>query len=197
MVIANILGIFILFYFFWKRLKDDYQYEKIFNLAFIVLFGYLIGYFTSRYLDQNFWFWIQLAGIMLGFTFGIKRLKMKFFETFEALVIGTLPWVSMVFLSDSINKSSLSSFLAFWVTSICIFVFFFVSARYRTFTWYKSGRVGFAGLVALQLFFVFRLVASIFFQNVISLSGKFEVYLSASVLLIVFLLIYSLSRSDE
>lgn len=197
MVIANILGIFILFYFFWKRLKDDYQYEKIFNLAFLVLFGYLIGYFTSRYLDQNFWFWIQLAGIMLGFMFGIKRLKMKFFETFEALVIGTLPWVSIVFLSDSINKSSLSSFLAFWITSICIFIFFFVSARYRTFTWYKSGRVGFAGLVALQLFFVFRLVASIFFQNVISLAGKFEVYLSASVLLIVFLLIYSLSRSDE
>lgn len=197
MVIANILGIFILFYFLWHKLKEDYQYEKIFNLAFLILFGFLIGHLVSRYFLPDYWFWINLSGILLGFAIGIKRQKMKFFESFEGLAIGSLSWVSLIFLSDSINNSSLYSFLAFWMTLICIFLFFFVASHYRTFSWYKSGRVGFAGVLTALVFFIFRLIASIFFQNVISLSGEFEVYLSSSVVMVLFLIIYSLSRSTE
>lgn len=197
MIIANILGIFILFYFLWNKLKDDYQYEKIFNLAFLTLFGFLIGFIASKYLNKEYWFWFDLAGSLTGFTIGIKKQKMKFFESFEGLVIGTLPWVSLVFLSDSVKNSSLSSFLAFWMTLICIFIFFFMASHYRSFTWYKSGRVGFAGILTAQVFFIFRIVASIFYPNVVSLVGKFEIYLSSAVVLILFLLLYSLFRESE
>ena len=197
MVIANILGIFILFYFLWSKLKEDYQYERIFNLAFTTLLGFGIGAITSRYILQNYWFWLDLLGILLGFIVGIKRQKIKFFESFEGLVIGLLPWTSLIFLSDSIKNFSLSSFLAFWVTLICVVIFFFIASHYRSFTWYKSGRVGFAGTLTALLFFIFRLIATIFFKNVISLAGKLDIYISASVVLILFLLLYSLSRDIE
>lgn len=197
MVIANILGIFILFYFLWSKLKDDYQYEKIFNLAFFILFGFALGSIASKYVFSGYWFWMDLIGILLGFIIGTKKQKMKFFESFEGLVIGLLPWVSLIFLSDSIKNSSLTSFLAFWVTLICIFIFFFVASHYRSFTWYKSGRVGFAGTLTALLFFIFRIIASIFSKSVVSLSGSLEIYISSSIVLILFLLIYSLSRATE
>ena len=52
---------------------------------------------------------------------------MKLYESFEALVIGLLPWISIVYLTNSINKSSLSSFISFWLSSICIALFFFLN----------------------------------------------------------------------
>lgn len=197
MIIANILGIFILFYFLWNKLKDDYQYEKIFNLAFIVLFGLILGFLISKYFLKDYWFWTCLLGILLGFSIGLKKQKMKFFESFEGLVIGSISWISLLFLTDSINNSSLSSFIAFWMTLVCVFIFFFAASHYRSFTWYKSGRVGFSGVTTALVFFIFRTIASLFFKNVISLSGKFEIYLSSSVALILFLILYSLSKSKE
>ncbi len=181
MIIANILGIFILFYFLWRTLKDDYQYEKIFNLAFLILFGFIAGSTLSIYVLNDYWFWLSLSGILIGFVIAIKRQKMKLYESFEALVIGLLPWISIVYLTNSINKSSLSSFISFWLSSICIALFFFFKSYYRSFTWYKSGRVGFAGVLTSAIFFLTMSVSN------------HEPYLSGSVAFILFLLLYKLS----
>ena len=60
MIIANILGIFILL-LLWRTLKDDYQYEKIFNLAFLILFGFIAGSTLSVYVLNDYWFWLSLT----------------------------------------------------------------------------------------------------------------------------------------
>lgn len=197
MVIANLFGIFTLLYLLWKRLKDDYHYEKIFNLSFIVLFGLIIGLIISKFILPQFWFWISLTTVMLGFTAFIVSTKIRFYESFEGLVLSFLPWISFIFLHDAVVNSSLSSFLAFWITLICLFVFFFCDSQYRGFTWYKSGRVGFAGLVTAGLFFTLRLLMSIYFKDVISLVDNLEVYFSATVAFTIFLLLYNLSRTKE
>lgn len=197
MVIANILGISFLFFLLWRLLKEDYHYEKIFNLGFLILPFYLVGLLITSYILKDFWFWIILVCISLGFIIIIKKQKMKFFEVFEAIVIGLLPWISIIFLSDSIDNSSLSSFLAFWMSLVCILLFFFLKSYYRNFTWYKSGMVGFAGLSTAAIFFLIRAISSLFFNNVISFAGKFEVYLSLTVAFFLFLLLYKLSRSNE
>lgn len=197
MLIANILGLTLFFFFLWKRLKDDYHYEKIFNFGFLILLGTIIGYFVSNYIFKEYWFWIQLLITACLFMFNIIRQKMKFFESFEALIIGSLPWIGLVFLTDSVGRSSLSSFLLFWITLICVFFFFLLDSQYRKFTWYKSGRVGFAGVVTGFVFFVSRIVLYLIYPKTISFVPNFEIYFSSTFALVFFLLTYKLFISKE
>lgn len=197
MVIANFLGISVFLFFLWKRLKEDYHYDKIFNLGSVTLTGLFIGLLISKYFLPAYWFWIGTAFMLVGFGVARYRLKIRFFESFEAIIIGLMPWLSVVYVIDAINNSSLSSFLAFWISAICIFVFFFLDSQYRGFSWYKSGRVGFAGVLMAGIFFALRLLVSVFFKDVISLVNDIEVYLSATVAFGFFLLLYNLSRIKE
>ena len=196
MVIANILGILIFLFLLWKKLKEDYSYERIFNLATLILIGLLVGFLISKKVLPEFWFFLELIGVGIGFVIGVIKFKLNFFETFEGVVIGFLPLLTLFFLSDSIKNSSLSSFLAFWLSLICIFLFFLVDTYYRSFSWYKSGRVGFSGVFIAGLFFLIRALISIFFPDVISLSGNFEGYISGTLAFILFLLLFNLSRSE-
>ena len=182
MLIANIFGIFILLFLLWKILKDDYSYEKIFNLGFLMILGFVIGLVISKYLAKDYWFWIYLLGLTSGFMFAILKQKMKFFDSFEGFVVGSLSWVSLVFLSDAITKSSLSSFVSFWVSLLCIFLFFFLNTVYKSFTWYKSGKVGFSGVVTAIVFFI-----------ICAILGH-EPFLSLTVAFFLFLLLYSLAK---
>lgn len=197
MLIANILGVTLFLFFLWKRLKDDYHYEKIFNFGFFVLLGLLVGYLVSRYFFEEYWFWTQLIIVAIILTLNMIRQKMKFFESLEALIVGLLPWLGFVFLSDSISKSSLSSFLLFWITLIVTFFFFLLDSQYRKFTWYKSGRVGFAGVVTGFAFFVSRIVLYLIYPKTISFVPNFEVYFSATFVIVFFLLTYKLFISKE
>jgi len=203
MVIANVFGIFILFFLLWKTLRDDYSYEKIFNLGFLIVFGFVLGLISSKifnfsyYLAKDFSFWIILFGVTSGFIFGILKQKMNFFDSFEGFVVGNLSWVGLIFISDAVSKSSLSSFLAFWMSLICIFLFFFLNTVYKNFTWYKSGRVGFSGIFTALVFFLIRIITTFIFPDMISLAGKLEIYLSGSAALLFIVLLYNLSRKEE
>ena len=66
MVIANILGFFLFFYLYWKKLKDDYSSEKIFNSGFVLVLGILLGTLFSKYLFVAYWFWITLLTIAIA-----------------------------------------------------------------------------------------------------------------------------------
>lgn len=197
MLIANILGITLFLFLFWKRLKDDYHYEKIFNLGFVVILGLAIGLLFSRFILQSYWYWICTVSVFIFYIVHITRQKIKFFESFEVLVISFLPWISFVFLSDAIKKSSLSSFLLFWVTLIAIFLYFLVNSQYRKFTWYKSGRVGLAGLVTGLFYFISRIVLFLIYPQSMSLVPNYEIYLSSTFALVFFLLTYKLFISKE
>lgn len=197
MIISNIFGILIFLFLIWKRLKEDYSFEKIFNFGALILIGLLVGFLVSKKILPSYWFFIELIGIAIGFTIGILKLKLKFYESFESVIIGLFPLLTLFFLTDSIKNSSLYSFLAFWLSLICIFLFFLVDSYYRSFSWYKSGRVGFSGLLIAGVFFLIRSLISLFFPNVISLSGAFEIYISGTVAFAFFLLLFNLSRSQK
>lgn len=197
MVIANIFGILIFLFLFWRTLKDDYHFEKIFNLGFLTIFSVLLSLLLNNFFPLNYWFWIVLISASITMFISAKRTRMKLFEIIEAFSISALPWLSFYFLEDSIKKSSLSSFLAFWTTLICIFIYFLIKSYYRSFTWYKSGRVGISGILTLLIFFLFRVVTSLFFPQVISFAGKIEPYLSGSTSLLLIFLMYNLSINKE
>ena len=197
MIIANFIGILIFLYMLWRVLKDDYHFEKIFNLGFIILSVFLLNSFILKYLLSEYWFWINLFSLVLASLFIIKRQKMKFFEILNAMVIGLLPWLSMIYINDAINNSSLSSFVIFWVVLICVFLYFFSSANYRRFSWYKSGRIGFSGIVAALIFFLFRFVSAFLNSSIISYVGVLEVYFSGSTTLLLIIMLYNLSTHKE
>lgn len=196
-IIATAIGIVVYLFIFWKRLKDDYASEIIFSTAFYVLLGILVGWFLSFKFFSDWFLWTGFAGSLLGLYFGNLRFKLRFFETFEALIISSLPWLSLTFLSDSVTHSSLSSFIAFLVVLLTIFVFYWLDTHFREFTWYRSGKVGFAGLATISTIFLIRAGASLTNVHVISFTGRFETIVSAGAAFIAFILLFNLSRKIE
>ncbi|MBL7036320.1 hypothetical protein ISR94_00540 [Candidatus Microgenomates bacterium] len=194
MIIANILGIFVFLFVLWHRLRQDYHFEKTFTLAFYTLTGVLISYLVAKQFFPEFWFWVESLGVLVGFSIGVIRQKMRVYESFEGVLIGLLIWLSLTFMADSVVNASLASFLAFWITVFSVFLFFFLDAHYRRFSWYKSGRVGFSGLAVTGIFFLTRSVVALLNIAVISLVGSLEGILSGSLSFISFLLLFNLSR---
>lgn len=194
---VNILGIFVFLFIFWKRLREDYSSEIIFKAAFFILIGILIGFLVSFKFLTIASFWFTLVGAFWGLGFAIFNLRVRFYETLEAFIISAFPWLSFIFLLDSVFHSSLSSFLAFVGILIFVFISYYLDTHYKNFTWYKSGRIGFAGLVTLSLFFIVRSVLAIFTIHMLSFVGlKVEAIISGAAAFVCFILLFNLGRTE-
>lgn len=196
-VLTSFFGIIVFLFIFWKRLKDDYASSLIFTISFYILLGVMLGSaVTSRFFPT--WFlWAVFLGAAAGVGFCIFRFKVRFYEILEAVIIGFLPWLSFIFLKDSVVNQAFSSFVAFLVVLILIYVFYYLDSHFREFTWYKSGKVGFAGLAALGLLSIVRSAASFIKVSMLSFNGKIDALASLSLGFICFILLYNLSRSRE
>jgi hypothetical protein len=196
-IAVNVLGILVFLFVFWKRLREDYSSEIIFKTAFCILVGILVGFSLSLKFLPVASFWFTFIGALLGLGFAIWRLRVKFYETFEALTVSSFPWLSFVFLLDSVINASLISFLAFVAILIFVFVSYYLDTHYKTFTWYKSGKIGFAGLLTLSLFFIVRSILAIFTVNMLSFVGlRVEAVISGAAAFICFVLLFNLGRTE-
>lgn len=193
-IIFLFLSIFLFLYSFWKRLKEDYPPNLIFTTAFYCFGGVILAYGVSFYFLPTWWFWGSFVGLSLGLTLGIIRFKLKVFEVIEAVVISIYPALSFIFIYDAITYLSVVSLASVLFIIGLIILFYFVDSRYKRFIWYKSGRVGFSGLVVLGIFFSARAVVAVRFVDVLSFVGAAEPFLSTSAALVCFLSVYYLSR---
>lgn len=192
--IATTLGILTFLFIFWKRLKDDYASEIIFETSIYIFLGIAVSQLVSFKLFPEWFFWTSAVGAAVGLYLGTLRFRIRFYESLEATVIGLLPWLSLIFLKDSVIHSSLSSFLAFIGTLIIIFTFYYLDTHYRNFTWYRSGKVGFAGLSTLVIIFIARSAIALSKLSVLSSLSKYEIFVSGVAAVLSFILLYSLSR---
>ena len=181
---------------FWRRLKDDYSSEIIFQIATWILIGLSLGLTVARLFYPSWFFWFSLLGCLIGMFMAVIKFKLRFFETLEAVIMAGMPFVSLLFFKDSVTNYSLNSFLAFVVSLILIFLAYWFDLRYKTFTWYKSGRIGFAGLAVSILFFISRTVIAILGITMISFVNKFEAIISGLVVLICAGLLIYLSKKE-
>ena len=197
-ILTNLVGVLVFLFIFWKRLREDYSSEIIFKTAFEILIGILAGsLLSSKFLPVGF-FWLAILGALIGLAIVIFSLRVKFYETFEALIISSFPWISFVFLLDSITHSSLSSFFAFIAILIFVFISYYLDAHYKNFTWYRSGKIGFAGIVTVALFFIARALLAIFGISMVSfVSLRFEALISGVAAFICFILLYNLAKIKE
>ncbi len=201
-MLANIgisfFGILVFLFLFWKRLKEDYVSEIVFKAAFYILAGILVSSLLSFKFFSTWFLWSAFVGSLLGMVVGILTLRIRFYETLEALVISFLPWIALMFLGNSVAKSSLSSFLAFAATLIIIFISYWFDDHYKNFTWYKSGKIGFAGLATLAFIFLIRSGVAIFGIHVLSfVDQKYEAIVSGSLAFVCFLLLFNLGRYQK
>jgi hypothetical protein len=195
LIAVNILGYLLFLFLFWRKLKEDYSAQPIFTTGFYALIGFLAFFFLAFYFFFQYWFWAAFIGVCLGLTVGILRFHLKLYEVIESVVCGLLVWLAIVFLNDSVTNSSLFSFAGFAVVTAIAGIYYFLDGHYHNFTWYKSGKIGFSGLTAAAIFFLTRAVIAGFYPFMLSFSGKFEIYLSAIVSFIFFLLTYNLART--
>ena len=195
-IIAGITGILIFLFLFWKKLKEDYSQNVVFSTAAFILAGIFIFNLTTHKYFSAGWFWAALVGALVGLFGGVIKFKMRFYETFEALVISSFPWMALIFLVDSVSSSSFSSFIYFFVVVALIGLFYLFERGYKNFSWYRSGRIGFSGLAIAGIFFVLRALVASFFPFVISFVDKFEAIASSIASFTAFLLLFNLARSE-
>ena len=194
-IVASTLGTLVYLFLFWRKLKEDYPASVIFSTAFFILGGVSLFYFVAFKYFKAEWFWAAIFGALAGLFGGVYKYNIRFYETFEALIIATLPWIALTFLADSVKASSLSSFIYFVVIVALIGIFYLLEKHYKNFNWYHSGRIGFSGLAVAGAFFVLRAIFASFFPFVISFVGKFEAIASGIASFITFLLLFNLARS--
>lgn len=193
---VNLLGILIFLFIFWKMLKEDYVGEIIFSSSSFILLGIFVGYILSLRFIPPWFFWLEFIGAIFGLLISINRFKVRFYEAMEASLVGLLPWLGLTFLLDSITSSSLVSFIAFLTCLALIFFYYFLNLKYKSFSWYRSGKIGFSGLSVLGIIFLIRSSVAIFLIPVLSFVGKAEVFVSGSLAFTAFLLIFNLARKE-
>ncbi len=201
-ILASVpIGVLGFLFLSWRRLKEDYTPATIFSFSFLLLafiiLGSLIGILLARSLPtsnifnpQGLWFWGAFIFGSIGFAIcfftpqGSSHFKMRLLETLEAVGLGFI----FLFFCTTFGKSVLFSI----AVGILIPLFFIINARYKSFSWYKSGKVGFAGLAVLGIFFLTRAIVALIDPTMISFIGKLDAILSSVVAFIFFLTLYNL-----
>ncbi|NMC59142.1 MAG: hypothetical protein GYA51_07140 [Candidatus Methanofastidiosa archaeon] len=196
-IVASLVGIIIFLFLFWQRTKEDYSSEIIFGTAFnVLLFLLLLCSVSIRFYPSAF-YWACIVGAIIGLVLSIFKYKVRFYEILEALIVSSLPWLSFIFLADSVTRSSLKSFIGFIVILLFVFISYYLNANYKNFSWYRSGRIGFAGISTAMIFFVVRSILAILGISVLSFVSivTVEAIISGIAALVCLVLIVNLSRT--
>jgi len=192
--LTTLVGILVFIFIFWKKQKEDYSSEIIFKSAFTIIFGIIAFSIVGMNFAPNAFLWLELVGAATGVTLSVNQYKIRFYESLDAMVIAIMPWLALLFLKDSVVNSSLSSFIAFIIILFLIFVYYFFDQHYKDFGWYKSGKIGFAGLMTLGIFFLIRSAIASFGITVLSFVSRFEAVVSGVFAFVCFLLVVNLAR---
>lgn len=195
-IVVNFLGALAFLFFFWRRLKEDYPANQIFATAFFMLAGVSAGWLLSKEFLPAWFFWVEALGGIPGFLVGLLHFKFRFHESLEATVVSFLPWLAVYFLKDSVLSASVVSLGGFLFCLLLLGLFFVLDVHYKRFSWYRSGRVGFAGLAVAGFFFLARAAVAAFYPYMLTLARRFDAVISGVVAFAFFLLIYNLSKSE-
>jgi hypothetical protein len=191
-----LLGALIFLFSFWRRLKEDYFENQIFTTGFYIFFFVLLGNVLAHYFLSSYWFLFSFMGILIGLAVSTFRYKMRFFENVEAMVVASFAPIILILGYDGIRSKHAESFFAIAVIGLLIGLYYFLSTHYKRITWYKSGKVGFAGVFVLGVFFLLRALLAVRFPDVVSFV-EYEWLISGSIAFLAFLTIVHLSRKTS
>lgn len=160
----------------WKKLKDDYTHDLIFSFTLISLFVAAFGVILAGNFLPGFSFWFVFLLQLICVTWFVKREYFKFYELVDAFSIAWLAFFLLSNISDLVmqiikDKGIRILDLHFVLHVVLIgFVFLLyktILKKYRSFSWYPSGKIGFLGFAVLTLYFLFRSLVAIVISGVL------------------------------
>lgn len=196
-ILAGTVAVFFFLFIFWKKLKEDYASDIIFQVTTWILVGMALGLTVSKIFLPTWFFWLALMGGLIEFVFMLLKFKLKFNQSLEAFILAGMPMISLMFFADSVTNFSLNSFIAFIGSLVLLFLAFWFDTHYKSFAWYKSGKIGFSGLAIGAVFFLARTVIAIFNVVMISCVGKADAIISGILVMFCIGLLIHLGREKE
>jgi len=191
--IIQVFGILVFLFLFWKKLKDDDIQDQIFSTGFFAVLTCILFLLLSKFFLPKWWFWFGFWGFLIGLLGGILKFKLRIYEILDAAFFSVTPAVFIIFLYDSTRQSNWYLLEHSVLLALIFLLYLYLNRNYKKFSWYKSGRIGFAGLSATGFYFLARAVIAFWIPFMVSFVGKIEPILSGVLAFLVFLLTFNLS----
>lgn len=196
-VLVNFLAVVVALFVFWRRLKEDYDSKEIFATASYILLASLLGVLATQYWLHSFAFLTWATGGFIGLVAGVRRFKLRFYETFEAYILAILYLLGLVALGGLVLGPSFASLYKLFALWVLVVFYHVLNANYHNFSWYASGRAGFAGLTAAGVGLLARVVAVLAMPAGFIAAGKSEALVDGTLSFVFFLLVFNLSRTGK
>jgi len=172
LILFSFLCFFVFSFLVWRRLKEDYTSETIFSFQFWFLFAFLSAIAFGFYLHTAF-FWFSLFFTLLATIFVSRRKRMRFFEVIDACVMPVFVLLFLIsfylFFSSRFDLSYLVLGVISLFSVILAALFF---KYYRHFSWYPSGKTGFASLATFFVFILLFTTVALLLPNMLSFQRK-------------------------
>jgi len=192
--ISLLIGSIVFLFTLWKGLREDYKINSIFTFGFSVLFFVFAGLFLSSVINRGIWLWAAVLGMCFGLLLGVAKTGIRLLDAVESGVLSLLFLMECAMTGLFLSLYSPSTFAAGVFVLWLILLHYYLKTRYKSLSWYKSGKIGFSALSVLIVFFVTRIPVALFFPNMISFLGKIDVLPSFLVSLLLVVCLIRLSR---
>jgi len=182
--IFRTLGLVIFMYLLWRDLRDDYGDQKIINYAWVALLGFLLGgRITYGLVNWGVWndswlswlsVWTKPGTNYLGSYLGLvlaswlvsSKNQWKFLALMDDIVKPTLIFSCLLMIDEWVRANFYIKSMAYLTLLVFDIVLVnWLKKKYRSFTWYKSGKKGFVLLFNNFLFFLAVVVILILFKD--------------------------------
>lgn len=198
-IIFFALASFLFSFSLWRALKLDYPNEAIFTFSFLVIFGGVFVSFFSTFF-QDFSFYASVLGAVMAGLWAAKRFKFRIFDLIDGIFLAWFLFLtaSSLELLFRARLESLYLLTVYFVPPVLGIISYIIFVKgYRSFPFYPSGKIGFAGLASAGIFFLARAVA-FYIVGVLPLKGNFgwsvgeitDISLSVILFLICLLAVY-------
>ena len=187
--IIRIIGIVIFLYLLWRNLRESYDDQKIIGYSWLALVGFLffgrLGYGLINWgiWNNNLTDWLAVwnepgmsymsgyLGLVLVTWLYARQQQWKFLNFMEDLVKPFLALISLMMIDEWARSKFSWQILIYILMIILVYMLSnWLSGKYRSFVWYKSGKKGFVLLATNFLFFlVLAFVFGVFGDNLANL----------------------------
>jgi len=179
LAIIRVIAIVLFLYLTWRNLRGDYPEDKLISFSWIsVLFFLVFGRIGFGLLNLGVWktwgdwisvwqkpgmdYLIATSGFVIAVLWISKVNQWKFFAFIEDNLKNFLVFITVLMIDEVVRtKFSVESLAYILVFVIVYMISLWLSKKYRSFVWYRSGKKGFVFLSIS--FLVFLLITGILF----------------------------------
>jgi hypothetical protein len=182
--ILRVVGIVLFLYLTWRNLRDNYPSKDLISYSWEALLAFFVGGRVVYGLinwgiwNTNLGDWLlvwQKPGMnyegaylaLIGVTvFICNKKSWKIWTFLEQILTSTLVLLLGVIGDEFVRaRFEISLGLVSLLLIICLVVANIAKKKYRSFTWYKSGKSGFAWFFVNFVFWFLMMIISLLFWN--------------------------------